>query len=610
MIAIIRQPLVCLFPALETLSLAIKGKVGRSSLGKIEVFFESSSFPGYKKILDGICLDKMKLDGMSKEEEEAIIKIKGEALKEKEDPGAFVIPIRLEGKINLNALADTGLDINVIPYRVYKELGREEGQNVKKGIMMLNHSKAEPIGLLSDVLCQVGVTTIIAKFLILDMPIDRDTPILVGRGFLCTCGSILNTIDKITSTFDGICHQTFRAAKTSLDTIERDNDDEEEYAIQRNKFGAPIYGPKPTRYLNCNDPLDQSLALQEVLNPFRKICVWKKVEDSDGQWHVEIRLTDPYGNVYDQGFTMGTYDDEAGSSRPKRSRQYETVEEVLLPQVHHEILEWKGCNRDVKSRAFNINEPIYSELCHEFYSTYEFDEVCVDDKLKTKKIIKFRLGGRAHNLTFLEFARRLGLYHVEELDEKGFDVYFQGGLRSDKHFNSQEYWLSINREENLSLSRSHASTIQNPVLRVLHKMITYGLCQRTTRYDKIQKNNLWLLTMFDARHQNGYANVAWLIARWMKRKGVGTQRESMICCGQFIMKIARKARVLSDEVIRSLSTPIYCRDLDTTTLRELIDSEGRLIPDAPQPSVPRVAILRPPRASIQDLYERMSSVTP
>ncbi|GKG33712.1 hypothetical protein Tco_0433871, partial [Tanacetum coccineum] len=60
----------------------------------------------YKKILDGICLDKMKLDGMNKEEEEAIIKIKGEALIEKDDPGAFVIPIRLEGKINLNALAD------------------------------------------------------------------------------------------------------------------------------------------------------------------------------------------------------------------------------------------------------------------------------------------------------------------------------------------------------------------------------------------------------------------------------------------------------------------------------------------------------------------------
>ncbi|GJV35132.1 hypothetical protein Tco_1407609 [Tanacetum coccineum] len=283
-------------------------------------------------------------------------------------------------------------------------------------------------------------------------------------------------------------------------------------------------------------------------------------------------------------WTLGTHDNEAGSSRNKRSRQHETVEEVLLPQVYHEFLLWEGCNRYAKSRyntrlgqllprhiylpcvvnwdilnrmgcdgeiddklrikvceaesgeeiftsvawirAFNINEPIYAEFCQEFYSTYEFDKVCASDELQTKKIIKFRLGGRAHTLTLLEFARRLGLYQATELDEDGFNVYFEGGLRSDEHFNAQEYWLSISREENLSLSMSHASTIKYPILRVVHKMIT----------------------------------------RWMKRKGA---------------------------------------DLDTTTLGELIDSEGRLIPKDPQPGVLRVGIPRPPRASMQDLYDRI-----
>ncbi|GKD70462.1 hypothetical protein Tco_1324552 [Tanacetum coccineum] len=273
----------------------------------------------------------------------------------------------------------------------------------------------------------------------------------------------------------------------------------------------------------------------------------------------------------------------------------------MLLRVHHPFLLWGGCNQDVKSRyntrltqllpryiyspcvvdwnvlnqmgcgeaidemlkiklcvagtdeeiftleawtrAFNIKEPIYSELCHEFYSTYEFDDVCADDELRTKKIIKFRLCGRAFSWTLLEFAKRLELYHSEEIKEEGFDVYFQGGLRSDEHFNAREYWLSIIREDNLSLSRSYASTIQNPVLR--------------------------LLSMFEARHQNGYANVAWLIARWMKRKGAGSQKES----------------------------------LDTTTLRELMDSEGRLILEVLEPGVPRVAIPGALRASMQDLYE-------
>ncbi|GJR19480.1 hypothetical protein Tco_0968007 [Tanacetum coccineum] len=531
--------------------------------------------------------DKVELDGMVvKEEEEAIKKVKGEALKEKDNPRAFIFPIRLEG--------------------------REEMKKVDRGITMINQTQEKVMRILTNVLCQVGVTTLIATFLILDIPIDRDAPIVIRQGFLSLIEGIVNTSERLFSTFDGFCHQTFRVARSDvLRTAESDSDDKEEYKIKRNKFGAPIYGPKPALYLDRTNSEDQSSAIQT---------------------------------------TTGTHDDEAGSSRSKCPRQHETVEEVLLPQVHHEFLLWDGCSREAKSRyntrlsqllpkhiyspcvvnwdvlnrmgcdgeidnmlrikvrkaesneeiftyvawirALNINKPIYAELCHEFYSTYEFDEVYADDDLQTKKIIKFRLGGRAHSLTLLEFGRRLGLYHAVELDEEGFNVYFEGGLRSDEHFNAQEYWLSISREENLGLFRSHTSTIKYPVLRVIHKMITYGLCHKTIGYDKIQKNDLWLLSMFDARNQNGYANVAWLIARWMKRKGGGTKKESQICCGQFISRIARKTRVLTDDVIRSLSAPIYCRDLNTTTLRELIDSEGRLIPEDPQPGVPREAVER------------------
>nr|GEW71186.1 hypothetical protein [Tanacetum cinerariifolium] len=85
-------------------------------------------------------------------------------------------------------------------------------------------------------------------------------------------------------------------------------------------------------------------------------------------------------------------------------------------------------------------------------------------------------------------------------------------FETDDNFSATDYWLNISREENLSLSRSYTSTIKRLILRVIHKMITYGLCQRTTRYYKVQKNDLWLLSMLDARHQNGYANVAWVIA--------------------------------------------------------------------------------------------------
>ncbi|GKC41203.1 hypothetical protein Tco_1058925 [Tanacetum coccineum] len=176
----------------------------------------------YKKVLDEIWKDKVELDGMIvKEEEEAINKVKDEALKEKDDPVAFIFPIRFEGNITENALADTRSDV--------------------------------------------------------------------------------------------------------LRTAESDSDDKEEYEIKRNKFRAPIYGLKLAAYLNCNDPAKRSLALQTVINPLRKISVWKKVvsflgslpvplqhvdwkpnykgcytneEGAKGQWRTEIRVIDPYGNIF------------------------------------------------------------------------------------------------------------------------------------------------------------------------------------------------------------------------------------------------------------------------------------------------------------------------
>nr|GFB34613.1 hypothetical protein [Tanacetum cinerariifolium] len=67
---------------------------------------------------------------------------------------------------------------------------------------------------------------------------------------------------------------------------------------------------------------------------------------------------------------------------------------------------------------------------------------------------------------------------------------------------------------------------------------------------------------------------------------------------RFLSKLARKCMVLTKDVVRSLSAIIYCRDLDATTLRDFINSDGKLILEDPQLGVLRVGISKPPRASI------------
>nr|GEZ43621.1 hypothetical protein [Tanacetum cinerariifolium] len=111
--------------------------------------------------------------------------------------------------------------------------------------------------------------------------------------------------------------------------------------------------------------------------------------------------------------------------------------------------------------------------------------------------------------------------------EEGFEVYFQGGLKNDDYFNANKYWVRIRSKDQLRLSRSATQTIRSPVLRVLQKMITYGLCQRTTG------------------------------------------------------------------------------SMDATTLKEVIDPDGRLIAKDPAHGVQRIAIPRPPHLTLQDLSDRM-----
>ncbi|GJR77487.1 hypothetical protein Tco_0089852 [Tanacetum coccineum] len=179
-----------------------------------------------------------------------------------------------------------------------------------------------------------------------------------------------------------------------------------------------------------------------------------------------------------------------------------------------------------------------------------------------------------------------------------------------EYFNARDSWLSISNEEELHLSRSLASTIRNLILSVLQKMITYGLCQRTMVYAKMHRKEILLMSMFQAKNQNGYVNVAWLIARLLKRKGVGSQRDSMICYGQFITRMSKRIGFFTNEVLNRLSALTYYRALDATTLRELVDSNGRLIAEEPAPGVPQVAIPRPSRPSMHDLYDLIGAYAP
>nr|GEU97337.1 hypothetical protein [Tanacetum cinerariifolium] len=241
----------------------------------------------HRKLLNSVLLDKLKLDREFELEDEMVgaYLIKGyKAIKGKGDPRVFMLPIRLKGKYNYRALVDTESNINMMPYRIYELLGRDEVKTRSDNVRMLDHSSAETMRCLLDVLCQVGVTNILANVMLLDVPMDRDVPIIVGRIFLYTCGAIMNIIKGTMSTFDVSVHQQFNVSKVRALPVPL-----------KNTEWAPNYSNNT-------------------------------MEDGDGKRHAKIRVTNLYRNVFEQGY-------ETKETTREMSRRYK-LSDIMSPNWH------------------------------------------------------------------------------------------------------------------------------------------------------------------------------------------------------------------------------------------------------------------------------------
>ncbi|GJZ20447.1 hypothetical protein Tco_0557037 [Tanacetum coccineum] len=88
-------------------------------------------------------------------------------------------------------------------------------------------------------------------------------------------------------------------------------------------------------------------------------------------------------------------------------------------------------------------------------------------------------------------------------------------------------------------------------------MLVGAFVHRTTSRDKVQKPDLWLLSLLD----EGYnSNVAWILAEYLSWRAPGIKEESKIYGGHFVTKIAKKkTKKLSP--ITPLEAPPQARNL-------------------------------------------------
>ncbi|XP_021727705.1 uncharacterized protein LOC110694850 [Chenopodium quinoa] len=107
------------------------------------------------------------------------------------DPGSFSIPCHVGALFIDKALCDLGASVSVMPHSVCNRLNMRALKCTQITLQMADRSIKYPLVILEDVPVRVGKFFIPDDFVVLDMEVDSNIPIILGRPFLCTVGVVI-----------------------------------------------------------------------------------------------------------------------------------------------------------------------------------------------------------------------------------------------------------------------------------------------------------------------------------------------------------------------------------------------------------------------------------
>ncbi|XP_071917208.1 uncharacterized protein [Coffea arabica] len=150
--------------------------------------------PSYAKFLKEIMTKKMKLvdsETIALTEECSAI-IQNKLSPKLKDPGSFTVPCTIGNVEFSKALCDLGVSVSLISLTVVRQLGLKELKRTNISLQLTDRSIRHPMGILENVLIKVQKFIIPVDFVVLDMEEDVNVPIILGRPFLATAGTIID----------------------------------------------------------------------------------------------------------------------------------------------------------------------------------------------------------------------------------------------------------------------------------------------------------------------------------------------------------------------------------------------------------------------------------
>ncbi|XP_042409986.1 uncharacterized protein LOC121999363 [Zingiber officinale] len=109
-----------------------------------------------------------------------------------QDLGSFSIPCKIGSELIPRAFCDLGASVSLLPYSLCKKLGLQNIKLTTMALQLVDHSYRHPMGIVEDMLVEVGGCIVPTDFIILDFEEDPKIPIILGRSFLATAGAIID----------------------------------------------------------------------------------------------------------------------------------------------------------------------------------------------------------------------------------------------------------------------------------------------------------------------------------------------------------------------------------------------------------------------------------
>jgi hypothetical protein len=219
------------------------------------------------------------------------------------------------------------------------------------------------------------------------------------------------------------------------------------------------------------------------------------------------------------------------------------------------------------NNVFGNREPVYRELCLEFYSTLRVKkELHKIRDIFEERCIQFYCGGVLRKMTVAQFGYYAGMYSEAELNNSDFRGLLRQGLFVKQSFDDEsltQYWSRITGGEVWkSGGTGSLSKIHSIRLRMLHRMIVSFLVQRSTHWEKVYLTDLWLIKLFSEGAPSKFA-----LAPMVVLDRMWNHSDATLVLGHFVTMIYKRYGVFNtEECITDLSPPVLQVDFEESEL--------------------------------------------